>query len=317
MSEKIATRVAYGKALLEFAPEHPELVVLDADLSGSTNAAVFGKAYPDRFFNLGIAEQNMISVAAGLATCGKHVFASSFAMFSTGRAYEQVRTSVALPRLNVTVVGSHGGLSVGEDGPTHQCCEDLATMSILPNMTVLCPCDGFEMRLAVKALLEDYQGPAYLRMARLATEQFTDAIPGYTFQIGKGVTLKNGKDVTIAATGMMVSMAMEAANLLREEGIDARVLNISTIKPLDKELILQAAKETGCIVTTEEHSVIGGLGAAVASYLSETYPVPVIRHGVPDRFGRSGKALDVLDYFDLNPAGIVESVRKALALKKG
>lgn len=314
MSEKVATRVAYGKALLEFAPEHPELVVLDADLAGSTNAAVFGSAYPDRFFDLGIAEQNMISVAAGLATCGKHVFASSFAMFSTGRAFEQVRTSVALPKLNVTVVGSHGGLSVGEDGPTHQCCEDLATMSILPNMTVLCPCDGFEMRLAVKALLEQ-SGPAYLRMARLATEQFTDAIPGYTFRIGKGVTLRPGKDVTIAATGMMVSMAMEAAKLLKEQGVDARVLNISTIKPLDHELLLQAARETGCIVTTEEHSVIGGLGAAVASYLSETCPVPVIRHGVPDRFGRSGKAMDVLDYFGLNPAGIVDHVHKALALK--
>ena len=316
MSEKIATRVAYGKALLEFAPEHPELVVLDADLSGSTNAAVFAKAYPDRFFNLGIAEQNMISVAAGLAACGKHVFASSFAMFSTGRAYEQVRTSVALPQLNVTVVGSHGGLSVGEDGPTHQCCEDLTTMSGLPNMTVLCPCDGFEMRLAVKALLER-KGPAYLRMARLATPMFTDAIPGYTFEIGKGVTLRDGSDVTIAATGMMVGIAMEAAKLLQAQGVSARVLNIHTIKPLDGELLLNAAKETGCIVTTEEHSIIGGLGTAVASYLSETCPVPVIRHCVPDRFGRSGKALAVLDYFGLNPAGIIESVHKALALKKG
>lgn len=316
MGEKIATRVAYGKALVEFGEQYPNLVALDADLSGSTQSGMFAKAFPDRFFNIGIAEQNMMGVAAGLAACGKQVFASSFAAFATGRCYDQIRTSIALPKLNVKVVGSHGGLSVGEDGATHQCCEDLALMRVLPNMTVVCPADAFEMRLAVKALL-DRPGPAYLRLARLATEVYTETLPGYRFELGKGTFLRPGKDVTIVATGMMVGMAWDAAQLLAEQGVDARVIDIHTIKPLDEELLVTAARETGCIVTSEEHSVIGGLGEAVCALLSERCPVPVVRHGVNDLFGRSGKALDVLAYFGLTPQGIVDQVHKALALKKG
>lgn len=316
MGEKIATRVAYGKALVEFGEQYPNLVVLDADLSGSTQSAMFAKAFPERFFNLGIAEQNMMGVAAGLAANGKQVFASSFAAFATGRCYDQIRTSIALPKLNVKVVGSHGGLSVGEDGATHQCCEDLALMRVLPNMTVVCPADAFEMRLAVKALL-DRPGPAYLRLARLATEVYTETLPGYQFELGKGTFLRPGKDVTIVATGMMVGMAWDAAQILAEQGIDARVIDIHTIKPLDEELLITAARETGCIVTSEEHSVIGGLGEAVCSLLSQRCPVPVVRHGVNDLFGRSGKAQDVLNYFGLSPQGIVEHVHRALALKKG
>lgn len=316
MGDKIATRVAYGKALVEFGEQYPNLVVLDADLSGSTQSAMFAKVFPDRFFNLGIAEQNMMGVAAGLAANGKQVFASSFAAFATGRCYDQIRTSIALPKLNVKVVGSHGGLSVGEDGATHQCCEDLALMRVLPNMTVVCPADAFEMRLAVKALL-DRPGPAYLRLARLATEVYTETLPGYRFELGKGTFLRPGKDVTIVATGMMVGMAWDAAQFLAEQGIDARVIDIHTIKPLDEELLVTAARETGCIVTSEEHSVIGGLGEAVCSLLSQRCPVPVVRHGVNDLFGRSGKAQDVLNYFGLSAQGIVEQVHKALALKKG
>lgn len=316
MGEKIATRVAYGKALVEFGAQYPNLVALDADLSGSTQSAMFAKAFPDRFFNLGIAEQNMMGVAAGLATCGKQVFASSFASFATGRCYDQIRSSIAFPKLNVKVVGSHGGLSVGEDGATHQCCEDIALMRVLPNMTVLCPADAFEMRLAVKALL-DRPGPAYLRLARLATEVYTETLPGYKFELGKGTFLRPGKDVTIVATGMMVGMAWDAAQILAQQGVDARVIDIHTIKPLDEELLVTAARETGCVVTSEEHSVIGGLGEAVCGLLSERCPVPVVRHGVNDLFGRSGKAQDVLAYFGLTPQGIVEHVQKAMALKKG
>lgn len=316
MGEKIATRVAYGKALVEFGEQYPNLVALDADLSGSTQSGMFAKAFPDRFFNIGIAEQNMMGVAAGLAASGKQVFASSFAAFATGRCYDQIRTSIALPKLNVKVVGSHGGLSVGEDGATHQCCEDLALMRVLPNMTVVCPADAFEMRLAVKALL-DRPGPAYLRLARLATEVYTETLPGYRFELGKGTFLRPGKDVTIVATGMMVGMAWDAAQLLAEQGVDARVIDIHTIKPLDEELLVTAARETGCIVTSEEHSVIGGLGEAVCSLLAQRCPVPVVRHGVNDLFGRSGKAWDVLAYFGLTPQGIVDQVHKALALKKG
>ena len=316
MGEKIATRVAYGKALVEFGEQYPNLVVLDADLSGSTQSGMFAKAFPDRFFNLGIAEQNMMGVAAGLAASGKQVFASSFAMFATGRCYEQIRTSIVFPKLNVKVVGSHGGLSVGEDGATHQCCEDIALMRTLPGMTVVCPADAFEMRLAVKALL-DKPGPAYLRLARLATEVYTETLPGYQFELGKGTFLRPGKDVTIIATGMMVGMAWDAAQILAEQGIDARVIDIHTIKPLDEEMVVAAARETGCIVTSEEHSVVGGLGDAVCSLLAHTCPVPVIRHGVNDVFGRSGKAQDVLNYFGLNPQGIVEHAKKAMALKKG
>ena len=314
MAEKIATRAAYGEALAALANEYPELVVLDADLSGSTMSKKFADVCPDRFYNIGIAEANMAGISAGLATCGKKPFINSFAMFAAGRAWEQVRNSIAYPRLNVKVIGSHGGLSVGEDGATHQCIEDLAIMRAIPNMTVLCPCDGNEMRQAVKALL-DYDGPAYMRLGRLAVETVTDQVEGYDFQIGKGVLLRDGEDVTVVAVGMMVQMALKAADLLAEEGISVRVIDMHTIKPLDQEILLAAARETGCIVTTEEANVVGGLGSAVSEYLSSVCPVPVIRHGVEDEFGRSGAAQKVLEAYHLTAEGIAEKVRQAIAIK--
>lgn len=315
MAEKIATRAAYGKALEELAAQEPNLVVLDADLSGSTMTKGFGSEHPDRFFDMGIAEANMVGVAAGLATCGKKPFVNSFAMFAAGRAWEQVRNSVAYPGLNVKVVGSHGGLSVGEDGATHQCIEDLAIMRAIPNMTVLCPCDGNEMKQAVKALLA-YDGPAYLRLGRLAVETVTDQVEGYEFQIGKGVLLRDGQDVTVVAVGMMVQMALTAADILAEEGISVRVIDMHTIKPLDTEILLAAARDTGCIVTSEEANIVGGLGSAVSEYLTSVCPVPVIRHGVEDEFGRSGAAQKVLEAYHLTPAGIADKVRQALTLKQ-
>lgn len=315
MAEKIATRAAYGKALEELAAQEPNLVVLDADLSGSTMTKGFGAEHPDRFFDMGIAEANMVGVAAGLATCGKKPFVNSFAMFAAGRAWEQVRNSVAYPVLNVKVVGSHGGLSVGEDGATHQCIEDLAIMRAIPNMTVLCPCDGNEMKQAVKALLA-YDGPAYLRLGRLAVETVTDQVEGYEFQIGKGVLLRDGQDVTVVAVGMMVQMALTAADILAEEGISVRVIDMHTIKPLDTEILLAAARDTGCIVTSEEANIVGGLGSAVSEYLTSVCPVPVIRHGVEDEFGRSGAAQKVLEAYHLTPAGIADKVRQALTLKQ-
>ena len=315
MAEKIATRAAYGKALEELAAQEPNLVVLDADLSGSTMTKGFGAEHPDRFFDMGIAEANMVGVAAGLATCGKKPFVNSFAMFAAGRAWEQVRNSVAYPGLNVKVVGSHGGLSVGEDGATHQCIEDLAIMRAIPNMTVLCPSDGNEMKQAVKALLA-YDGPAYLRLGRLAVETVTDQVEGYEFQIGKGVLLRDGQDVTVVAVGMMVQMALTAADILAEEGISVRVIDMHTIKPLDTEILLAAARDTGCIVTSEEANIVGGLGSAVSEYLTSVCPVPVIRHGVEDEFGRSGAAQKVLEAYHLTPAGIADKVRQALTLKQ-
>ena len=315
MAEKIATRAAYGKALEELAAQEPNLVVLDADLFGSTMTKGFGAEHPDRFFDMGIAEANMVGVAAGLATCGKKPFVNSFAMFAAGRAWEQVRNSVAYPGLNVKVVGSHGGLSVGEDGATHQCIEDLAIMRAIPNMTVLCPCDGNEMKQAVKALLA-YDGPAYLRLGRLAVETVTDQVEGYEFQIGKGVLLRDGQDVTVVAVGMMVQMALTAADILAEEGISVRVIDMHTIKPLDTEILLAAARDTGCIVTSEEANIVGGLGSAVSEYLTSVCPVPVIRHGVEDEFGRSGAAQKVLEAYHLTPAGIADKVRQALTLKQ-
>ncbi len=314
MGEKKATRAVYGEMLVELAEKYPELVVLDADLSSATMTKSFAKAYPDRFLDMGIAEANMIGVAAGLSTCGKKPFANSFAMFTAGRAYEQVRNSVAYPHLNVKCVGSHGGLSVGEDGATHQCLEDLALMSAIPGMTVVNPCDGNEMRQAVLALIE-YNGPAYLRLGRMAVETVTDTIDGYKFELGKAAMLRDGKDVTIAATGLMVQRALAAAELLSGEGVSARVLDFHTIKPLDGEARLAAAKETGCIVTTEEHSIMGGLGSAVAGFIGEHCPVPVVRHGVNDEFGRSGKAEQVLEAYGLTPAGIATKVKKALEMK--
>ena len=314
MAEKIATRAAYGKALVELADQEPDLVVLDADLSGSTMTKEFGKAHPDRFFDMGIAEANMVGVAAGMAACGKKPFVNSFAMFAAGRAWEQVRNSVAYPRLNVKIVGSHGGLSVGEDGATHQCIEDLAIMRAIPGMTVLCPCDGNEMRQAVQALL-NYEGPAYMRLGRLAVETVTDTVDGYHFEIGKGVQLRDGADVTVVAVGMTVQMALQAADLLAEEGISLRVIDMHTIKPLDEEILLKAARETGCIVTAEEANVVGGLGGAVSEYLSSVCPVPVLRHGVQDIFGRSGAAQKVLEAYNLTAEGIAATVRQAISIK--
>jgi len=315
MGEKIATRAAYGKALVELAEQYPDLVVFDADLAGATMTNGFAKAYPDRFFDMGIAEGNMTGVAAGMATCGFKPFINTFAMFAAGRSWEQVRNSVCYPGLNVKVVGSHGGLSVGEDGATHQMIEDYAIMRAIPGMTVLCPCDGNEMKLAVEALL-NYEGPAYMRLGRLAVETVTDEIEGYKFELGKGVTLVDGTDVTIIATGMNVQMALKAAELLKAEGVSARVIDMHTIKPLDTELVLKAAQETGAIVTTEEANVMGGLGAAVCEYLAEACPVPVVRHGVNDEFGRSGKAPLVLEAYGITAEKIAECAKKAVSLKK-
>ena len=315
MAEKIATRAAYCEALASLANEYPELVVLDADLSGSTMTKTFATQYPDRFYNIGIAEGNMAGIAAGLATCGKKPFYNSFAMFAAGRAWEQVRNSIAYPGLNVKVIGSHGGLSVGEDGATHQCIEDYAIMRAIPGMMVVSPCDGPEMRAAVKALL-DYEGPAYMRLGRLAVESVTDETLGYTFELGKGAQLRNGADVTVIATGMMVQEAVKASDALKAEGISVRVIDMHTIKPLDTDLVLKAARETGAIVTSEEANIMGGLGSAVAECVAECCPIPVVRHGVKDEFGRSGEAKAVLKAFELTANGITAAVRKALELKK-
>ena len=315
MAEKIATRAAYGEALAALAGEYPELVVLDADLAGSTMSKKFADVCPERFYDIGIAEADMAGIAAGLAACGKKPFINSFAMFSAGRAWEQVRNSIAYPRLNVKVIGSHGGLSVGEDGATHQCIEDYAIMRAIPGMVVLSPCDGPEMRAAVKALL-DYEGPAYMRLGRLAVDSVTDEVPGYKFELGRGAVLREGSDVTVIATGMMVQEAVKAADSLKAEGLSVRVIDMHTIKPLDEELVLKAARETGAIVTSEEANVLGGLGSAVCECVSAGCPVPVVRHGVNDEFGRSGEAKAVLKAYNLTADGIVKAVRKALSLKK-
>lgn len=315
MAEKIATRVAYGQALAELAEKYPRLVVLDADLSSATMTKYMASAYPERFFDCGIAECNMTSIAAGMSTCGLKPFINTFAIFASGRAYEQVRNSIGYPHLNVTVVGSHGGISVGEDGATHQCTEDFALMRQIPGMLVCCPCDGHEMKLAVEALI-NYEGPAYLRLVRPATEVITDEIEGYNFELGKGITLRDGTDVSIIAVGIMVPIAMEAADILAAEGISARVIDMHTIKPLDEELVLKAARETSAIVTSEEHSVLGGLGGAVAELVSEEHPVPVVRHGVNDEFGRSGTAAAVLKHYGLCAEVLADKARKAIALRK-
>lgn len=314
MGEKKATRAAYGEALVELAEKYPNVVVLDADLAQATMTKSFAAAYPDRFFDCGIAEANMTGIAAGMATCGLIPFTNTFAIFAAGRAFEQVRNSVAYPHLNVKVVGSHGGPSVGEDGATHQMNEDIALMRTLPGMVVVVPCDANEMKKAVEAMI-NYEGPCYLRMCRYAMETVTDSIPGYEFELGKGVTLRDGKDVTVIATGIMVQQSLEAAKLLENEGISARVIDMHTVKPLDEELVIKAAKETGAVVTVEEASTIGGLGGAVAELLSEKCPTPVVRHGVPDEFGRSGTAAAVLEYFGLTPEGIAEKAKAAIALK--
>ena len=312
MSEvkKIATRESYGNALVELGKEKENLVVLDADLAGATKTGIFKKAFPERHIDCGIAESNMMGIAAGLSTTGLVPFASSFAMFAAGRAFEQIRNSIGYPHLNVKIGATHAGISVGEDGATHQCNEDIALMRTIPGMTVIVPSDDVEAKAAVKAAYE-MDGPVYLRFGRLAVPVINDN-QDYKFEIGKGVTLRKGKDVTIVATGLCVNSALDAAELLKAEGIDAKVINIHTIKPLDKELIVAAAKETGQIVTVEEHSVIGGLGGAVSEALSEEYPVPVKRIGVNDQFGYSGPATALVEKFGLDGKGIAESVKEFL-----
>lgn len=305
--KKIATRESYGNALVELGKEHEDIVVLDADLAGSTKTGMFKKVYPERHFNCGIAEANMASIAAGLAAAGKVPFISSFAMFATGRAYEQIRNSIGYPHLNVNICASHAGISVGEDGATHQCNEDIAFMRNIPGMTVICPSDDVEAKAAVKAAYE-LDGPVYIRLGRLAVPVINDH-DGYEFEIGKGTVLREGKDVTIIATGLCVAATMEAAEMLAADGIDAKVINIHTIKPLDDELVVAAAKETGKIVTVEEHSVIGGLGSAVCDCLSEKYPTPVKKVGINDVFGESGPALKLLEKYGLDGKGIYQSVK--------
>ena len=306
--KKSATRDGYGKALVELGAEHDDLIVFDADLAGATKTGMFRKAFPDRHFNCGIAEENMMSVAAGASTMGLVPFASSFAMFATGRAFEQIRNSIGYPHLNVKVAASHGGISVGEDGASHQCCEDFALMRSIPGMVVICPADSVEAAAAVKAAYE-YVGPVYLRFGRLAIPVFHDE-ETFQFQIGKGETLTEGNDVAIIATGLMVYEAVKAAEALAAEGIHARVINMATIKPLDEELVLKAAKECGKIITCEEHSIVGGLGEAVCSYLSEHYPVPVRRIGVNDTFGYSAPAAELLKIFGLNADYVAEIARE-------
>ena len=311
--KKIATREAYCAALVEMGKKREDFIVMDADLAAATKSGTFKKAFPERFYDCGIAEQNMVSIAAGIAATGKRVVVSSFAMFAAGRAFEQVRNSVGYPHLNVIIGATHAGISVGEDGATHQCCEDIALMRTIPGMTIINPADYTEAMKAVEAAFE-LDGPVYLRFGRLAVPVVFD--DDYKFEIGKGVELKEGNDVTIVATGLMVNEALEAYETLKAEGINARIINIATIKPLDKEIILKAAKETGAIVTAEEHSVIGGLGSAVAEYLSEAYPVPVLKVGVQDTFGKSGPANELLGIFGLRAKDIVAKAKEAVALKK-
>ena len=308
MADKIATRESYGAALVELAEKY-DFVVLDADLAEATK-----KAYPDRFFDCGIAEGNMMSVAAGIATTGKTVFASSFAMFAAGRAFEQVRNSIGYPHLNVKIGATHAGITVGEDGATHQCNEDIALMRTIPGMTIVNPSDDVEAKAAIETALNT-KGPFYLRFGRYAVPTINDR-PDYRFELGKGVLLAEGTDVTIVATGLMVSLALEARELLAAEGISARVINIHTIKPIDGEILATAARETGAIVTAEEHNIIGGLGAAVAESVTESVPVPVVRVGVKDSYGHSGSVPALLEEYGLTPASIAEGAKRAIALKK-
>ncbi len=309
MSEvkKIATRESYGKALVELGAQHDDLVVLDADLAGATKTGLFKKEFPDRHIDCGIAEANMMGIAAGLSTTGKVSFASTFAMFASGRAFEQVRNSIGYPHLNVKIGATHAGISVGEDGASHQCNEDLALMRTIPGMVVINPSDDVEARAAVKAAYE-YVGPVYLRFGRLAVPVINDN-PEYKFEIGKGVTLKEGTDVTIIATGLCVNSALEAAEKLAADGISAKVINIHTIKPLDTELVIEAAKATGKVVTVEEHSVIGGLGGAVCETLAENAPTPVLRIGMQDVFGESGPAAALLKKYKLDGDGVYEQIK--------
>lgn len=312
MDKTIATRDAYGQALKELGEKNKDIVVLDADLSGSTKTGVFRESYPDRFFNVGIAEQNLIGTAAGLATSGKIPFASTFAVFATGRAFEIIRNSICYPKLNVKIAATHAGLTVGEDGATHQALEDLSIMRSLPNMVVLNPADGVEAKKCIFKAAKHY-GPVYIRLGRSGLPVIFDE--DYDFEIGKGVELGSGEDVTIVATGIMVKKALDAREELLKEGISARVINISTIKPIDNDIILKAAKETKGIVTVEEHNIIGGLGSAVAEVLVENYPVPLLRVGVKDSFGQSGTSDDLLKKYGLTVENIIEKVKKIYNFK--
>ena len=314
MGNKIATREAYGKALVKLSNINENVVVLDADLSKSTKTADFKAVAPERFINMGIAEANMMGVAAGLSTCGKVPYVSTFAMFAAGRAFEQIRNSICYPNLNVKVCATHAGLTVGEDGATHQSVEDISLMRSIPNMTVINPADAVETEAAILAIA-DYKGPCYVRLGRLAVNTINDE-KNYKFEIGKGVTLEDGNDVTIVATGMMVDLALQAKNDLSKEGISARVINIHTIKPIDKELLVKAAKETGAIVTAEEHSVLWMLGSAVSEVITEEVPVPVLKVGIKDTFGESGKPGELLEKYGLTTQAIVEHSKKAISLKK-
>ena len=308
MADKIATRESYGNALLELGRKHPEVVVLDADLAGATKTGIFLKEFPERHIDCGIAECNMIGVAAGLAATGKVPFASSFAMFAAGRAFEQVRNSVGYPKLNVKIGATHAGISVGEDGATHQCNEDIALMRTIPGMVVINPSDDVEAKAAVEAAYE-HQGPVYLRFGRLAVPVINDR-PDYKFELGKGIVLREGKDLAIIATGLEVNESLIAAEKLAKEGIEAKVINIHTIKPIDEDLIVEAAKECGKVVTVEEHSVIGGLGSAVCDVLSAKCPVPVCKIGVQDTFGESGPAVELIKKYGLDSEGIYNSIKK-------
>jgi len=313
MTQKIATREAYGNALAEFGSD-PRIVVLDADLSKSTKTDTFKKKYPERFFNIGIAEGNMMAVAAGLATCGKIVFASTFAVFAAGRACEQVRNSICYPKLNVKIGASHAGISVGEDGASHQSVEDIGIMRSIPNMVIISPADAVETRHAVKAAI-DHDGPVYLRLGRLAVPVIYDE-NNFKFELGKGITVSDGSDVTIIATGLMVKTALEAKDMLAQEGISARIIDIHTIKPIDKDIIIKAAKETGAIVTAEEHNIFGGLGSAVAEVLVENYPAPLKMVGIQDKFGKSGKPDVLMEIYGLTSKNIVEKAKEAIKMKK-
>ena len=310
MANNRATREGYGEGLCALAEIRPDLIVLDADLSAATKTSIFRKAYPDMHFNCGIAEQNMMGVAAGIASTGKLVFASSFAMFAAGRAFEIIRNSIAYPNLNVKIGATHAGISVGEDGATHQCNEDIALMRALPNMTIINPADYTEAKAAVLAMAT-YEGPTYLRFGRLAVPIFNDEAT-YKFEVGKGITVKDGKDITVIATGLMVAEAMEAGRVLAEQGIDARIINMHTIKPIDREIIVKAARETGKIITVEEHSVIGGLGSAVCDVVLEEHPSTVIKIGIPDSFSHSGPAKDLLREYGLTADNIVKTVKQVL-----
>ena len=313
MTQLVATRDVYGETLARLGESSQEIVVLDADLSGSTKTNIFAKKFPERFFNMGVSEADMMGTAAGLAAAGKIPFASTFAIFASGRAWEQVRQSIAYPKLNVKIVASHGGITVGEDGASHQAIEDIAIMRAIPNMTVIVPCDGVETRSVIQEIVK-YNGPVYVRVAR---GKFPVVLPeDYKFTMGKGVVVRDGKDAAIIANGLMVSHALQAAAMLEKEGLQIQVINMSTIKPIDSELIIKAAQETGAIVTAEEHSIIGGLGEAVASVVAEECPVPMKRVGIQDRFGQSGRAEELLIHYGLMPKDIAAAVKEVITKKQ-